>query len=82
MATRALQRFTNKLDAWSVEKRLTSTNKTVNIIFRKRNEELMEITLINKIIYYKESISSWGMTLASKLNWEKCFDSESKSKKA
>ena len=39
--TRVLQGVTNKLDAWAAERGLTFfPNKTVSIIFRKRNEEL------------------------------------------
>ena len=46
------------------------TSKTVNMIFRKRNEEPIEIMLRNKIILYKENTHFLGMTLDSRLNWE------------
>ena len=68
VASRALQGVTNKLDSLAAERGLTfSTNKTVNMIFRKRNEEIM---LRNKIIPFKESIQFLGMTLDGRLNWE------------
>ena len=41
---------------------------------RKRNEEPIEITLRNKIIPNKGSTQFLGMTLDSKLNWEKQID--------
>ena len=51
MASRALQGVTNKLDAWAAERSLTfSPSKTINMTFRKRNEEPIEILLKNKII--------------------------------
>ena len=59
VTTRAPQRIINKLDAWLVEKGLTFyTKKTINIIFGKRNEEQIEVTLRNKILSYKESKTS------------------------
>ena len=46
VATRALQGVTIKLDACAVERGLTfSPNKTVSMIFRKRNEEPMKTKL-------------------------------------
>ena len=52
--TRTLQRVNKKLDVWAAERGLTfTTSKTVNMIFRKRNKEPMEITLRNQIIPYK-----------------------------
>ena len=40
VATRALQGVTNKLDAWAAERGLTfSPNKTVSMMFGKRNQE-------------------------------------------
>ena len=45
VAARVLPRVINKLDAWAVERGLIfSTNKTVNMVFRKRrkNEESIE----------------------------------------
>ena len=54
VAVRALQGVTKKLDAWAAERGLAFTpNKAVSMIFRKRrkrNEELIEIMLRNKII--------------------------------
>ena len=41
-------------------------NKTINIIFRKRNEEQMKITLKKQIILYKEITLFLRMTLDSK----------------
>ena len=38
---------------------------------RKRNKEPIEIKLRNKIIPTKESTQFFGMTLDSRLNWEK-----------
>ena len=68
MATRVVQRVTKNLIAQTVERALTSClSKTVNMIFRKRNEEIM---LRNKIIPFKESIQFLGMTLDGRLNWE------------
>ena len=55
VAARALQGMTNKLDTWAAERALTfSPNKTVSMLFRKRNEEPLEIMLRNKIIPSKE----------------------------
>ena len=71
MATTALQGVTNKLDEWAAEISLTfSINKTVSKIFRKRNEEPMEIMLRNNIIPSKVSTQFLGMTLDSMLYWE------------
>ena len=70
MAARALQGV-NKLDAWAVERCLTfSPSETVSMIFRKRNEEPLEIMLRNEIIPSKENTQFLGMTLDNRLNWE------------
>ena len=70
IGARALQGVTNKLDAWAaVVARHFPPNKTVSIIFRKRNEEPIEIMQRNKIILSKESTNFVGMTLDSRLNW-------------
>ena len=57
VAARALQRLTNKLDAWAAERGLIfSPNKTASMVFRmrrKRNEEPLEIMLRNQIILFK-----------------------------
>ena len=70
--------MTNKLD----ERGLTfSPNKTVSMIFgirSKRNEEPVEIMLRIKIIPYKESTRSLGITLDNRLSWEKQIESQSK----
>ena len=52
--------------------------KTVSMIFRKRNEEPMEIMLRNEIIPSKESTQFLGMTLDSRLNWEEQIKSQNK----
>ena len=44
------------------------------MIFRKRNQEIMKITLRNKIILHKESIQFMGMTIDSRLNWKEHID--------
>ena len=58
VASRALQRVTNKLDAWAADRGLNfSPSKTVSMLFRKRkkrNEEPLEIMLRNEIILSKE----------------------------
>ena len=41
---------------------------------KKINEEPIEITPRNQIIPYKESTQFPGMTLDSRLNWEKHID--------
>ena len=40
------------------------------MVFRKKNEEPLEIMLRNKIIPSKESTQFLGMKLDSRLNWE------------
>ena len=61
----------NKLDAWAAERELTfHPNKTISIIFRKRNEGPIEIMLRNVITPSKESIQFLGFTLDSRLNRE------------
>ena len=61
MATRALQGMTNKLDAWAAERGLTfSPNKTVSMIFRKRNEKPMEIMLRTENMPSKERTQFYG----------------------
>ena len=40
------------------------------MVFRKRNEEPLEIMLRNEFIPSKESTQFLGMTLDSRLNWE------------
>ena len=57
---RALQVVTNKLDAWTMERGLTFISKTVNMIFRKRNKEPIEITLRNQIIPYNSTRKASG----------------------
>ena len=59
-AIRALQVVTNKLDAWTMERGLTFISKTVNMIFRKRNKEPIEITLRNQIIPYNSTRKASG----------------------
>ena len=50
VAARALQGVTNRLDAWVAERSLTiSSNKTVSMVFRKRNEKPLEIMLRNEM---------------------------------
>ena len=71
VAARALQGMTNKLDAWATKKGLKfPSSKTVSMIFRKRNEEPIEILLGNKIIPSKQSTQFLWMTLDSRLNLE------------
>ena len=71
VATRTLQVVTNKLDAWVTKRGLTfSSNKTVSMIFRKRNEKPIKIILRNEIIPLKKSTHFLGMTLDIRLNWE------------
>ena len=67
VAARALHGVTNKLDAWAAERSLTfSPNKTVSVIFRKKNEESLETKLRNKIIPSKENTQFLGMTTEPK----------------
>ena len=64
MTTRALQRVTNKFDAWAAERGLIfSPSKTVNMTFEKKHEEPIEIMLKNKIILFIESTKFFGMTV-------------------
>ena len=59
------------MDAYAAERGLFfSPNKTVSMIFKKRNKEPIEIKLKNKIILSKEKIWVMGMSLDSRLNWE------------
>ena len=46
-----------------------SSNKTVSMIFKQRNEESLEIMIRNEIIPSKESTQFLVMTLKRKLNW-------------
>ena len=60
MLSRALQGVSNKLDAWAAARGLTfSTNKTVSMIFRKKNEEPIEIMLKTKLYLLKKVPSFW-----------------------
>ena len=63
-ASLALQGIANKLDAWAAERGLTFfTNKTINMVFRKRrkrNMKAMEITLRKKLCLIRKAPSSWG----------------------
>ena len=55
IGARALQGVTNKLDAWAaVVARHFPPNKTVSIIFRKRNDEPIEIMLRMKLYSLKK----------------------------
>ena len=82
MATRALQGVTNKLNTSAVDRSLTfSTRKSVNMIFKKKNEEPIKIR--SQIIPYKESTQFLGMTLNNTLYWEEHIDEvRAKAKKA
>ena len=54
VGSRALQGVTNKLNAWAAERGLSfSFNKTVSMMFIKRNEEPREIMLRDQIIPYR-----------------------------
>ena len=65
----------NMLATWAVDIELIFfTSITVKMIFRKRNDELMEITLRSQIIPYKEITLFLGMTLDSRLNLKEHID--------
>ena len=71
VAARALQGVTKKLDIWAAERGLKfSPNKTISMIFRKRNEKPLEIMMRNEIIPSKECTQFLGMTQDSRLNWK------------
>ena len=71
VAARALQVVTNKLDAWAAERGKTfSPSKAVSMIFRKRNEEPIEIVLGNKVKLSIESTQFLRMRLDIRLNWD------------
>ena len=84
VAARALQGVTNMLDAWAEERDLTFfPNRTASMVFRKRNEESLEIMLRNEIIPSKESTQFLAMALDSRLNWEEHFNKlKAKAKRA
>ena len=78
VAARALQRFTNKLDAWLAKRRITfSTSKTIIMVFkkrRKRNKESVKITLKSQIVLNKKSTQFLGSTLDSRPYWEELIE--------